>query len=167
MFSWNPMPSINQSAEVSFGSGPFPKDRSQRREVEKNIDKLNGNPLFFGAILLYYSRIFFFKVPSHKGGKKEKNNRESFPPSPRKILFPWRVSAIPISLSSPIFGHLTGVPKAPLKKKVFLNQHISVSLKWQWEMNLGKLSLFFMAKKFKNNREKQESIKQAEGIKKA
>lgn len=113
------MSSIKQSAEVSFGSGPFPKDRSQRWEVEKNIDKLNGNPLFFGAILLYYSRIFFFKVPSHKGGKKEKNNRESFPPSPRKILFPWRVSAILISLSSLIFGHLTGVPKAPLKKKSF------------------------------------------------
>ena len=73
---------------------------------------------------------FFFKCPLTKG-KKRKNNRESLPPSPRKILFPWKVSAIPISLSSPKFGHLTGVPKATLKKKVFPNQHISVSLKWQ------------------------------------
>lgn len=100
----------------------------------------------FGAILLYYSRIFFLSALSQRG-RKRKNNRESPPPSPRKILFPWKVSAIPISLSSPKFGHLTGVPKATLKKKVFPNQHISVSLKWQWETNLGKLSLFFMVKK--------------------
>lgn len=52
-------------------------------------------------------------------GKKRKNNKESLPPSPHKILFPWKVSAIPISLSSLKFGHLTGVPKATLKKKSF------------------------------------------------
>ena len=100
----------------------------------------------FGTILLYYSRIFFFLSALSQRGKKRKNNRESLPPSPRKILFPWKVSAIPISLSSLIFGHLTGVSKAALKK-VFLNQNISVSLKWRWETNLGKLSLFFMVKK--------------------
>lgn len=132
--------------------------------MEKNIDKLNGNHLEQFCCTI---QEFFFKCPLTKG-EKRKNNRESLPPSPRKILFPWKVSAIPISLSSLKFGHLTGVSKATLKKKSFPESAYKCFSEMAVRNKSGKtISILHGKKKIKNNIEKQESIKQAEEMKRA